>query len=97
MPAGKGKSNHGGTKALWDDFADDIKEQASKMDACPFVFSYIIPKCFGAVAFAFCFSDRHQGYLSFSDFSEVYSSLNDAVFLLRLKDIEVADFQSSML
>ena len=37
MPAGKGKSNHGGTKALWDDFADDIKEQASKMDACPFI------------------------------------------------------------
>ena len=34
--------------------------------------------------------------MSFSDFSEVYSSLNDAVFLLRLKDIEVADFQSSM-
>ena len=35
--------------------------------------------------------------MSFSDFSEVYSSLNDAVFLLRLKDIEVADFQSSIL
>ena len=46
--------------------------------------SHPIPKCFGAVAFAFCFSDRHQGYLSFLDFSEVYSSLNDAVFLLRL-------------
>ena len=61
-----------------------IKGQASIFDACPFVFSYIIPKCFGAVAFAFCFSDRHQGYLSFSDFSEVYSSLHDAVFLLRL-------------
>jgi len=27
---------------------------------------------------------RHQGYLSFSDFGEVYSSLYDAVFLLRL-------------
>jgi len=40
MPAGKGKSNHGGTKALWDDFADDIKEQASKMDACPLVLLY---------------------------------------------------------
>ena len=32
----------------------------------------------------------------FLDFDEVYSSLNSAVFLLRLKDIEVADFQSSM-
>ena len=97
MSTGERKSDHGGAKALWDDLADDTKGQASILDACPFVFSYIIPKCFGAVAFAFCFSDRHQGYLSFSDFSEVYSSLNDAVFLLRLKDIEVADFQSSML
>ena len=35
--------------------------------------------------------------MSFSDFSEVYSSLNDAVFLPRLKDIEVADFQPSIL
>ena len=35
--------------------ASDRKGQASIFDACPFVFSYIIPMCFGAVAFAFCF------------------------------------------
>ena len=45
MPAGKGKSNHGGTKALWDDFADDIKEQASKMDACPFSMTGMLSVC----------------------------------------------------
>lgn len=33
MPTGEGKGNYGGTKALWDDLADDTKGQASKMDA----------------------------------------------------------------
>ena len=51
----------------------------------------------GPLCLLFASQIGHQGYLSFLDFSEVYSSLNDAVFLLRLKDIEVADFQSSML
>ena len=47
MPAGEGKGNHGGTKALWDDLADDTKgqaskmDEASKMDACPFTFDVL--------------------------------------------------------
>ena len=53
--------------------------------------SLLVPLCL-----LFASQLGHQGYLPFLDFGEVYSSLNGAVFLLRLKDIEVADFQSSM-
>ncbi len=38
----------------------------------------------------------HQGYLSFSDFSEVYSSLNDAVFLKSKLNYKSGRFQQSM-
>lgn len=37
MPAGKGKSHDRDIEAFWSDLADDTKEQASKMDACPFI------------------------------------------------------------
>lgn len=37
MSVGKGKGNYRGIEAFWNDLVDDIKGQASKMDACPSV------------------------------------------------------------
>ena len=55
-------------------------------------------KNFNAARIAASFSGEYFGYLEFPDFGEVMiCPLNNAVFLLYLCNIWVADFQSSLL